>query len=171
MSRHTRVLSSAWAERRAADYRANREGVTLPDSPMRRGMTTLEAVQSGIPRWMALAMPEDCDSIVTMARLQYHHPALIRAAIEYGVRLLRWGQWERRPTHKPTRPRCLRPSLIRRYEERWAAGDRRGSNLTPERASEIGRLSPTKIRIGQGRKMNALRKNRRGWPKGQKRWN
>jgi hypothetical protein len=59
-------------------------------------MTTAEAVALGIPRWMALAMPEDVAQIVALADLGFHTPHQRRVARDYYLRCLRRDQWERR---------------------------------------------------------------------------
>ena len=77
-------------------------------------MTTLQAVQIGIPRWMALALPEDCDQEVALVDLM--HPRLTplarREMIAYRMRRLRVEVWERRPCRTPRVPPGLRPSKL-----------------------------------------------------------
>ena len=73
-------------------------------------MTTLEAVQAGVPRWMVLAMPEDVDQIIALSTLEYATPAQRRAARDWYLRELRRTQWERRPCKPAAKPSCLRPS-------------------------------------------------------------
>lgn len=75
-------------------------------------MTTLETTRLGIPRWMALAMPEDVRQIVALANLEYHTPAQRRAARDYYLRELRRTQWERRPCRAARKPASLRPSKV-----------------------------------------------------------
>jgi hypothetical protein len=73
-------------------------------------MTTMEATRLNIPRWMALAMPEDVEQIVALARLEFRTPAQQQSARDYYLRELRRTQWERRPCKPATKPPCLRPS-------------------------------------------------------------
>ena len=73
-------------------------------------MTTFDADQMGIPRWMVLAMPEDVAQIAALAGLAHHTPAQQRAARDYYLRELRRTQWERKPGKPAKRPACLRPS-------------------------------------------------------------
>ena len=77
-------------------------------------MTTLQAVQIGVPRWMALALPEDCDQEVALVDLMYPHltPLARREMIAYRMRRLRVEVWERRPCHTPRVPHGLRPSKL-----------------------------------------------------------
>src|SRR5579885_1999567 len=74
-------------------------------------MTTLDAIQYGIPRWMALShLSEDLGQLVALAEIEYRTPAQRRAAIRYYAAELRRTQWERTPRRPARRPSLLRPS-------------------------------------------------------------
>jgi hypothetical protein len=77
-------------------------------------MTTLEAVQIGVPRWMALALPEDAAQEVALVDLLYLRltPLARRQMIQYRMRRLRVEVWERRPCRAPRVPHGLRPSKL-----------------------------------------------------------
>lgn len=75
-------------------------------------MTTMQCTQLGIPRWMALAMPEDVSQIVSLVDLEYATKTQRQASLDYYLRELRRTQWDRRPGRPARKPRCLRPSKV-----------------------------------------------------------
>lgn len=75
-------------------------------------MTTLQAVQAGIPRWMALAMPEDVAQELALSTLIAHTAAQRRDWLAYRMRELRRTQWERRPCKPAHVPSSMRPSKL-----------------------------------------------------------
>jgi hypothetical protein len=76
-------------------------------------MTTLDAIQYGIPRWMALShLSEDLEQILALVDLEYRTPAQRNMAIQYYVRELRRTQWERKPQAPTRKPSGLRPSKV-----------------------------------------------------------
>ena len=77
-------------------------------------MTTLQAVQIGVPRWMALALPDDADQEVALVDILYPRltPLARRQMIQYRMRRLRVEVWERRPCRTPRIPPGLRPSKL-----------------------------------------------------------
>jgi hypothetical protein len=77
-------------------------------------MTTLEAVQIGVPRWLALALPDDAAQEVALVDLMHPHltPRARREMIAYRMRCLRVEVWERRPSRTPRVPHGLRPSKL-----------------------------------------------------------
>ena len=77
-------------------------------------MTTLEAVQLGIPRWMVMShLSDDVAQEVAIAALLGRTEAQRRDALRYRLRELRRTQWERRPCKPARLPSSLRPSKIR----------------------------------------------------------
>lgn len=107
-------------------------------------MTTLQAVQAGAPRWMALALPDDVAQEVALVDLTY--PRLTRAArcemVRYRMRCLRVEVWERRPCRRPGVPAGLRPSkLATRTGYRTDSAAHREARLTvdPETRRAIAR--------------------------------
>lgn len=91
-------------------------------------MTTLEAVQLGIPRWLVLALPDDVAQEVELYR--HEHPGArgnaLRAGLRLRMRSLRHQVWDREPTPQPRHSRAPRPAV------------------SAERRSEIGRLGRQK---------------------------
>jgi len=104
-------------------------------------MTTLEAVNFGLPCWMALAMPEDLDQIKALADLEYHTPHQRRIALVYYARCLRRDQWDRHPSAPVHRPHGLRPSKVKMTGYRTNPVPHRQSRLLlePQRRAEIAR--------------------------------
>ena len=105
-------------------------------------MTTLEAVQHGIPRWMALAMPEDVTQELALAALIGRTTAQRRDWLHYRLRELRRTQWERRPC-KPARiPASCRPSKrakITGYRTDSARHQTARMTVNPETRRDIAR--------------------------------
>jgi len=92
-------------------------------------MTTLDAIQYGIPRWMALShLSDDLGQIIALAEIEYRTPVQRQAAIRYYVAELRRTQWDRTPRRPARKPSLLRPS-------KWASGYRYSSS-----AHRIARL-------------------------------
>jgi hypothetical protein len=74
-------------------------------------------------RWMWLALPDDAEQCVNLARLLHateHRQAL---ELKYLLDCLRHECWDRRPTKRPVRPAQLRPS-----KEVVATGYRKSSD-------------------------------------------
>lgn len=62
-------------------------------------------------RWMRLAMPEDVEQSVALAKLLHPNSEHRQAVeLEYLLNLLRNMQWERRPVKRRKRPERLSPS-------------------------------------------------------------
>ena len=107
-------------------------------------MTTIQALQLGVPRWMALALPEDCEQEVALVDLLYPRltPLARRQMIQYRMRRLRVEAWERRPCRAPRAPHGLRPSkLATRTGYRHDSAAHREARLTlnPETRRAIAR--------------------------------
>jgi hypothetical protein len=107
-------------------------------------MTTLQAVQAGVPRWMALALPDDASQEVALVDLMYPRltPLACREMIQYRMRRLRVEVWERRPCRTPRLPSGLRPSkLATRTGYRHDSAAHREARLTvnPETRRAIAR--------------------------------
>ena len=107
-------------------------------------MTTLQAIQIGVPRWMALALPEDCDQEVALLDIEYPQltPIARREMIRYRMSVLRRQVWERRPVPAARRPAGLRPSkLATRTGYRSDSAAHREARLTvdPETRRAIAR--------------------------------
>jgi hypothetical protein len=107
-------------------------------------MTTLDAVQIGIPRWMALALPDDASQEVALVDLMYPclTPLARREMIQYRMRRLRVEVWERRPCRTPRLPSGLRPSKLATrtgYRTDSAAHKEARLTLTPETRRAIAR--------------------------------
>ena len=77
-------------------------------------MTTLEAVKIGVPRWLALSLPDDAAQEVALVDLMYPRitPLARREMIAYRMRRLKVEVWERRPCRTPRVPHGLRPSKL-----------------------------------------------------------
>jgi hypothetical protein len=103
-------------------------------------MTTLEAVQIGIPRWLLLAMPEDVEQVVALADAEYQTPDQRRAARDYYLRELRRTQWDRAPRRPARRPASLRPSKrATGYRTDSVAHQTTRLRMEPQRRAEIAR--------------------------------
>jgi hypothetical protein len=98
-------------------------------------MTTLDAIQYGIPRWMALShLVEDLGQIIALAEIEYRTPAQRHAAIRYYVAELRRTQWDRAPRKPARKPGLLRPSKrARGYRTDSAAHRAARLRMSPER--------------------------------------
>lgn len=75
-------------------------------------MTTREAVERRIPRWLVLALPDDVDQVVAMVEFQYHTPTMRRVALTYELRKLRREVLDRQPRRQIKAPAALRPSKV-----------------------------------------------------------
>lgn len=74
-------------------------------------LTTMEAVAMGVPRWIALAAPDDGRQIVELVKAMYlptKHQ--FQAELRYQFGVWRHEVWNRAPSKRPKRPASLRPS-------------------------------------------------------------
>lgn len=108
-------------------------------------MTTQDATRLGIPRWMALAAPDDISQIVALVDLlPLRTSSQRRAALRYELRLWRHEAWARWPGKRPKAPACLRPSKVEAssgYREDCGAHRAVRLRLSPERRAEIARVA------------------------------
>lgn len=65
-----------------------------------------------IPRWMRLALPDDCAQIVKIAEYLIPQSKTRQDFIDYSLKVLRHEIWDRQPTKRPKVPSSLRPSKI-----------------------------------------------------------
>lgn len=79
-------------------------------------MTTASAVAAGIPRWIALALPEDAAQEVALVAVEYPHltDAARLALLRQRMRVLRHEIWDRIVTRIPRADPGLRPSKLAR---------------------------------------------------------
>ena len=105
-------------------------------------MTTQEATNLNIPRWMVLShLAEDVDQIVALTDLEYHTPRQREVAREFYLRCLRRDQWERRPCKPIVCPSLLRPSKkADGYRTDSAAHKTARAKISPEKRREIARI-------------------------------
>ena len=114
----------------------------LPASTIR--IAPLAREYGHICRWMWLALPEDANQEVAIARVE--HPTLPPRALEQVIRhrlhVLRHQVWDRTPTRIPSAPSGLRPSKLARhtgYRTDSAAHREARQKVNPETRREIAR--------------------------------
>lgn len=94
-------------------------------------------------RWMRLALPDDVQQCVALARLMAHTPHGQAVALDYLLRQLRHEVWDRYPSGSPSRPGGLRPSKLERalgYRMDSGRKAKARALVTPERRAEIARM-------------------------------
>lgn len=74
-------------------------------------------------RWYWLALPDDANQCLALARLMHRTEHRQAVALDYLLRTLRHEVWDRQPTRRPRKPAQLRPSRDNR-----ATGYRRDSD-------------------------------------------
>jgi hypothetical protein len=106
-------------------------------------MTTIDAIQHGIPRWMALShLSDDLRQIIAVAEIEYRTPGQRREAIRYYAAELRRTQWDRQPRKPARKPSLLRPSKrTSGYRHSPEAHRAARAKISPERRREIASLA------------------------------
>lgn len=105
-------------------------------------------LDSMVPRWMRLAMPDDAAQTVALAELLHPgHPAAQQAELRYLLRELGRTHWRRNLARPARRPECLRPSKLARhtgYRTDSARHHQARMKLSPDRRAEIARKGTKK---------------------------
>lgn len=73
-------------------------------------ITTLQAMQLNIPRWIVLALPDDVSQIIELVNLEFNTPHRRKVALQYYIKELRRTQWDRIPTKRPKKPGEMKKS-------------------------------------------------------------
>lgn len=94
-------------------------------------------------RWMRLALPDDVQQCVALAKLTARTPHSQAVTLDYLLRQLRHEVWDRLITGAPSRPTGLRPSKqesATNYRIDSARKQQARAKVSPERRREIARM-------------------------------
>lgn len=109
-------------------------------------MTTADATRLAIPRWMALAAPDDVAQIVALVdAMRLPTEALRRRQLRHELRVWRHEVWDRVVTRRPRADAALRPSKRATSGYRTDSERHRAARMTltseQRRACAAGRIS------------------------------
>lgn len=95
-------------------------------------------------RWMRLALPDDVQQCIALAKLMAPTPHRQAVALDYLLRELRYEAWDKFPSKKAWRPQLLKPSALARCTGYMTDSERKRQareKVSPERRKEIAQLA------------------------------